>query len=77
MTKQLILFSTSHCHLCDLAVEMVMHVNEPHNLQIIDIADDAYLLELYGLRIPVLRRLDTKAELNWPFSIESLNIFLQ
>ena len=32
-----------------------------------DIADDDALMARYGLTIPVLRREDSGAELNWPF----------
>ena len=34
-------------------------------------------VEQYGLRIPVLRRNDTGAELNWPFDAEQVVTFLR
>jgi hypothetical protein len=34
---------------------------------LVEITDDAELLERYGIRIPVLRRWDTGRELDWPF----------
>jgi hypothetical protein len=44
--------------------------------KIIDISEDERLLDTYSLRIPVLQRQDTKAELNWPFSAVDINKFL-
>jgi hypothetical protein len=38
------------------------------SVNVIDVADDEFLLAEYGVRIPVLQRQDTKMELNWPFS---------
>jgi hypothetical protein len=34
------------------------------------------LFERYGLTIPVLRRCDNGAELNWPFDAEQVVAFL-
>ena len=45
-------------------------------VELVDIADDQALFELYGLSIPVLRRNDTGAELNWPFDGEQVVAFL-
>jgi hypothetical protein len=42
----------------------------------IDIADDDSLFQRYGLTIPVLRRTDSEAELNWPFDAPMLEVFL-
>ena len=38
----------------------------------VEIADDEELLERYGVRIPVLRRLDTGEELDWPFDVAAV-----
>ena len=43
---------------------------------VVDIADDDQLIERYGTRIPVLRRMDTGAELGWPFDAAQLLTFL-
>ncbi|MCY1400258.1 hypothetical protein D9M71_153340 [compost metagenome] len=50
-----------------------------HGLQVelIDIADEEQWFEAYSLRIPVLRRIDTGAELNWPFDAEEVVAFLR
>lgn len=69
-TLQLHLYSTSHCHLCEQAEDLLRHLAAKAHFswQTIEIADDATLLSQYEIRIPVLRRLDTDAELSWPFS---------
>jgi hypothetical protein len=76
MTKQLYLYSTSHCHLCDLAHTLIMQVSDSIEVTLIDIADDEALLAEYGLRIPVLKRTDTNTELNWPFNLADISKFL-
>lgn len=68
MIKQLTLYSTSHCHLCELAHTHLLHFPDGFKLEVIDIADDEALLAQYGLRIPVLHRSDTNIEINWPFN---------
>lgn len=68
MIKQLTLYSTSNCHLCELAYALLMPLAVGFKHTVIDIADDEALLAQYGLRIPVLHRNDSKTELNWPFN---------
>ncbi len=76
MTKQLYLYSTSHCHLCELAYAFVVQLPDIA-LEVIEIADNEALLAQYGLRIPVLQMQNTKAELDWPFSEVDLREFLK
>ena len=76
MTKQLYLYSTSHCHLCELAHALILQAADSSNIKLIEIADDKALLAEYGLRIPVLSRIDTNAELNWPFNLVDITILL-
>ena len=47
----------------------------PLRIEIVDISEDAQLMERYGIRIPVLRRADGE-ELNWPFALQSARGFL-
>ena len=72
------LFGTLGCHLCELAEEVLMPLVE-HGLmvELVDVADSQALFEAYGLRIPVLRRVDTGAELGWPFDAEQVVRFVQ
>lgn len=77
MTKQLLLYSTSNCHLCELAYAMLLKFSDSCAIHISDIADDEPLLMRYGTRIPVLQRLDNKQELDWPFDERALYAFLR
>lgn len=69
-----VLYGTTFCHLCEQA-EAVLHgvgVEAEH----IDIAEDDALLEKYGVRIPVVKREDTGAELGWPFDEAAVRSFI-
>jgi len=72
------LLGTLGCHLCEQAEAVVMPLVE-HGLlvELMDIAERPEWVDEYGLRIPVLRRVDTGAELNWPFEIEQVVWFLR
>lgn len=72
------LFGTLGCHLCEIAEAEIMPLVE-HGLlvELVDITDPEDLTEAYGLRIPVLRRVDTGAELDWPFDTEQVVAFLR
>ncbi len=70
-----VLYGTLGCHLCDDAEALLAPLLEAISVSIggdcdiecVDISDDDALLELYGVRIPVLRRVADGAELDWPF----------
>lgn len=68
MHKQLNLYSTSHCHLCELAYDILVKMQNDITVNVIEITENEALFSNYGMRIPVLARQDTRAELNWPFS---------
>ena len=72
------LFGTLGCHLCEVAEALLMPFVE-HGLlvELVDIAEREDWVEQYGLRLPVLRRNDTGAELNWPFDAEQVVTFLR
>lgn len=70
------LYTTSHCHLCESALELILQHLVTEQLELVDIAENEYFLALYGTRIPVLQRLDSLAELGWPFSAHELHTFL-
>jgi hypothetical protein len=76
MMKQLFLYSTSHCHLCESAQALLANHNHIFTLNIIDIAENETLLAQYGSRIPVLVSVDNASELNWPFDEIKLKEFL-
>jgi len=78
--KTLTLFTTSGCHLCSVAENIVAKALDScaKSIQFIekDIADSDVLIELYGTRIPVLRLQDSDVELSWPFTEAQVVSFL-
>ncbi len=63
-----ILYSTLGCHLCDQALTIVRPRLSSHSdIQVVDIADDEALFELYGVRIPVVKHEASGKEIGWPF----------
>jgi hypothetical protein len=75
MHNAYILYGTEFCHLCDEAEAVLHEVGIAADY--IDIADDDELLEKYGVRIPVLQRMDTGAELGWPFDAANVLEFMK
>jgi len=75
---RLTLYGTSACHLCDAAMAELAPL-KANGLQVreVDIVDAEELMTRYQLRIPVLRREDTGAELNFPFGLNRLLDWLQ
>ena len=69
---KLLLYGTRFCHLCEQA-GAVLHAAGVA-AEYIDIAEVEALLETYGMRIPVVRRADSGAELDWPFDGAALNV---
>ena len=69
---KLLLYGTRYCHLCEQA-GAVLHA-AGLTAEYIDIAEDEALLEKYGMRIPVVRRADSGAELDWPFDGAELHV---
>lgn len=76
--KQLILYGTSGCHLCEQAAELLAYVLDENEFEIIeiDIAEADELLAAYGDKIPVLKPMGSAAELHWPFNEDMLDAFL-
>jgi glutaredoxin len=77
LMQYLTLYSTSHCSLCDQALELLFSMPglAGVQLEVIDVADDDSLLERYGEKIPVLRM--GESELPAPFGSEELARFLR
>ncbi|WCE31090.1 glutaredoxin family protein [Vibrio sp. SCSIO 43137] len=71
--NKVILYSTDGCHLCELASEQLNACGVSY--QLVDIAFDDTLFERYGVTIPVVKF--NESELNWPFQIEQLQIWLE
>ena len=67
---ELVLYGTSACHLCELAEQLLAGVMAEYPdmvVELIDIAEDDALVDLYGTKIPVLARADEEI-LCWPFN---------
>ncbi len=79
MTILLHLYSTSHCHLCDQAENLLASLSKAYDMQwsCIEIADNPILLQRYELMIPVLKRLDNDIEIYWPFTIQDIQNLLE
>lgn len=80
--RRLVLYTTSGCHLCEEAHTVLEDVLSGPDigdwcLSLQDIAEDARLMEQYGIRIPVVRRTDTGEELGWPFGHHELLTLLR
>ncbi len=74
MEKELILYSTEGCHLCEMAFELISQVGLTEQLQVIDIAFDDELFSRYGVTIPVVK--SEQSEINWPFDLSQLKQWL-
>lgn len=79
--NRFILYGTTGCHLCELAeaqlASAMAQLQDPIEIECIDIADSDELVERYGVRIPVLQRVRDAAELDWPFADGRLQEFLR
>ena len=71
------LYGTMGCHLCESAENLVHQALAGEGFERIEIADNESLLEHYGLRIPVVQRIDTGEALDWPFDLTLIQHLLQ
>jgi hypothetical protein len=72
------LFGTLGCHLCEVAeAELLPFVEHGLLVELVDIIENPAWVDRYALRIPVLRRIDNGAELDWPFEAEQVANFLR
>lgn len=76
--NKLIFYTTAGCHLCEhadlLLQELVQVANNRNRFEIeeVDISTDEKLVELYGIRIPVVKNAANGKEIGWPFGVEEL-----
>jgi len=70
--RLLLLYSTPACHLCEMASEVIAPYLQDLNIRVetVDISESDALIDLYGIRIPVLRFEGGRDELGWPFGPE-------
>lgn len=73
MTK-LIFYTTVGCHLCEHAAVLLDQLRQLKQFEVeeVDISTGEKLVELYGIRIPVVKNAATEKELGWPFDIDGL-----
>ena len=71
----LILFQRDHCHLCELAWEVLAQASVP-DFDSVWIEGDSLLENRYGLRVPVLKHVRAGTELDWPFNAEQVREFM-
>jgi thiol-disulfide isomerase/thioredoxin len=76
--KSLVLYSTSGCHLCDDAKALVLPLLSEFQLGFleVDIVNSQKLIDLYGVRIPVVKIEESNADLGWPFESSQLRKYL-
>ena len=77
--RVLYFYTTSSCHLCDLAEDMLrqLPLKTAIEVEVVDIIESEQLMTDYAERIPVLRFADSGIELGWPFDTEELRSFLE
>lgn len=67
--KELILFSSKECCLCDDAIDLMARsaCQKRFTVKKVDIYTDKQLLVKYRTKIPVVKDSSAQAELGWPF----------
>lgn len=75
--SQLFFYTTVGCHLCEQAAAVVQEfaaqAGAPQfDLLEVDISTDEKLVELYGIRIPVLKNSANGKEIGWPFGARDI-----
>jgi hypothetical protein len=75
--NRLIFYTTVGCHLCEHAAlvlqEFAAQPDAPQfDLDEVDISTDEYLVEQYGVRIPVVKNSANAKEVGWPFGVGDL-----
>jgi len=68
-----ILYHTDGCHLCDQAMVLLTQCQVEY--QLIDIVFEQRLVDLFGIRIPVLEN-EQGRHLDWPFDQQNIQQFL-
>jgi hypothetical protein len=79
LVEKLILYGTRGCHLCEQAEALCLACLNPEffEIQLFDISVSDELIDSYGVRIPVLKRVRNEAELGWPFDASTVMEFLE
>lgn len=79
MSRQLLLYTTLGCHLCEQALDL-LHEAKSNGFTFgiceVEISDSESLMAAYGVRIPVVKFEDSEQELGWPFQYDDLIDFI-
>ena len=73
------LMSTSGCHLCELAEQIIAESllnNVAVTIELIDVAEQEQFQARYAIRIPVLYHPETNKDLGWPFDVVQVKQFI-
>lgn len=75
---RVLFYTSAGCHLCEQALALVSPLLEPLGLQLeeVEIADHDSLVELYGVRIPVVRLDGEERDLGWPFDADDFRRYI-
>lgn len=81
----LILYTTSGCHLCEEAEALLgpvlayieQETGQSVSVREQEISESEALVEVYGLRIPVVQMEGSSQELGWPFDQAQAYAFIQ
>ena len=76
LDASLTLYRRPGCHLCDLAQESLAQAGVTGVVEV-ELDWEGELAARYGERIPVLRRNDSGAELDWPFDAAGIRNLLR
>jgi hypothetical protein len=79
MAVNLILYSTSHCHLCELAESILKDISVLNDIvwTTLEISEDSTLLLSYEIKIPVIKRVDNEIEIAWPFTAQEIQSLVE
>tara|TARA_B100000902_G_C27029399_1_gene773670 strand:- start:187 stop:438 length:252 start_codon:yes stop_codon:yes gene_type:complete len=72
------LFTTSGCHLCEIAVMELKKLQRSGRIELIkevEITNSDKLMKKYGVSIPVVKIFEH--ELYWPFELSDLEIWIK
>jgi thiol-disulfide isomerase/thioredoxin len=71
---KIVFYTTLGCHLCEEAEQQLKHLVTVNavDVEAVDISSSEDLVALYGIRIPVLKNMESEQELDWPFDYPKL-----
>ncbi|AOT08450.1 glutaredoxin family protein [Pseudoalteromonas luteoviolacea] len=74
---RVVLYHTDGCHLCEQAHDLAVTVLALDDIHHQDILDDERLMAQFQTSIPVLKNIKTGKLLNWPFTQQQIQEFIQ